>query len=299
MFHGVITALVTPFRNGEIDEERFREHIERQIEAGVDGIVPVGTTGESATLSYAEHKRLIRIAVEQARGRVPVIAGTGSNNTAEAIELTQAAKEAGADAALLIAPYYNKPTQEGLYRHYKAVADAVALPQILYNVPSRTASDIRPETVARLAEHPHIVGIKDATADMTRVLETLARVPKEFAFLSGDDATVFPFIACGGRGVISVVSNIAPRTMKALVDAALRGDWEEARNWQMRVMPLVRALFVRSNPMPVKAACAMLGWMEPEVRLPLVPLDAEAEGLLRRVLGEAGRTLLDSLKPVF
>ena len=286
MFHGVITALLTPFKNGEIDEERFREHIERQIEAGVDAIVPAGTTGEAATLSHAEHKRLIRIAVEQARGRVPVIAGTGSNNTAEAIELTQAAKEAGADAALLIAPYYNKPTQEGIYRHYKAVAEAVHLPQILYNVPSRTASDIQPETIARLAEIPNIVGIKDATADMGRLMDTMRLVGDKLVFLSGDDATVLPFVACGGSGVISVASNIVPRTMQALVNAARAGDLATARQWQMRLMPLVRALFVRANPIPVKAACAMLGWMDPELRLPLVPLDGETREGLRRVLME-------------
>ncbi len=297
MFHGVITALVTPFRDGGLDEERFREHIERQIEAGVDAIVPAGTTGEAATLSHAEHKRLIRIAVEQARGRVPVIAGTGSNNTAEAIELTQAAKDAGADAALLIAPYYNKPTQEGLYRHYRAVAGAVALPLLLYNVPSRTASDLLPGTVARLARVPNIVGLKDATADMARLVEMADAVGGDFVFLSGDDGTVLPFVACGGRGVISVVSNVAPRAMKALVDAARAGELAAARRWQGRLMPLVRALFVRANPMPVKAACAMLGWMEPEVRLPLVPLDDEAEALLRRTLAALDGELPDTLAP--
>ncbi len=291
MFHGVITALVTPFReDGEIDEERFREHIERQIEAGVDGIVPAGTTGEAATLSHAEHKRLIRIAVEQAAGRVPVIAGAGSNNTREAIELAQAARDAGADATLLIAPYYNKPTQEGLYRHYRAIAEAVHLPHILYNVPSRTASDILPETVARLAEIPNIVGIKDATADMTRILEMRRLVGDALDFLSGDDATVWPFIACGGKGVISVVANVAPRAMKRMVGAALSGDGETACGLQLRLLPLVRALFVRSNPMPVKAACAMLGWMRADVRLPLVGLDETAETIVREAL-ETARAL--------
>jgi len=289
MFHGVITALVTPFRGGEIDEERFREHIERQIEAGVDAVVPAGTTGEAATLSIAEHVRLVRIAVEQTRGRVPVIAGTGSNNTREAIELSQAAKEAGADAVLLIAPYYNKPTQEGLYQHYRAVAEAVHLPVVLYNVPSRTACDLQPETIARLAEIANIVALKDATADMARAIETLRLVGDRLTLLSGDDATVLPFLACGGKGVISVASNLVPRSMKALVEAARAGRIDEARRWQLRLMPLLRALFARSNPIPVKAACAMLGWMEDELRLPLLPLDPEP----RARLAEALRALAD------
>ncbi len=280
MFHGTITALVTPFRDGGIDEEAFAAHLERQIAAGVDGVVPAGTTGEAATLSVAEHKRLIELTVRQARGRVAVIAGTGSNNTAESIELTRAAKEAGADAALLISPYYNKPTQEGIFRHYEAVARAVHLPQIIYNVPGRTASTIQPETVGRLARIANIVGIKDATADMDMLARAMDAADGGMVFLSGDDASVTPFMAMGGKGVISVVSNIAPKTMKSLTDAMLVGDLAAARARQMRLIALNRAMFIESNPIPVKAACAMLGWMEDALRLPLTPLSPPNRALL-------------------
>lgn len=284
MFHGTMTALITPFRDGEIDEEAFRAHIERQIEAGVQGLIPAGSTGEAATLSVAEHKRLIRIAVEQAAGRVPVIAGTGSNNTAESIELTAAAQEAGADAALLISPYYNKPTQEGIYRHHRAVAEAVHLPQVLYNVPGRTASNLEPETVGRLSHISNIVGIKDATADMEQLARTMEACDGRIEFYSGDDATVLPFMALGGVGVISVVSNVAPRTMRALTDAMVRGDLATARRLQMALLELNRAMFVRSNPMPVKAACALLGWASDEIRLPLTGLDDAAMEVLRAAM---------------
>ncbi|MDX8402196.1 MAG: 4-hydroxy-tetrahydrodipicolinate synthase [Mariprofundaceae bacterium] len=284
MFHGTITALVTPFRDGGIDEDAFAAHLERQIEAGVDGVVPAGTTGEAATLSVAEHKRLIELTVRQARGRVAVIAGTGSNSTAESIELTRAAKEAGADAALLISPYYNKPTQEGIFRHYEAVAQAVHLPQIIYNVPGRTASCIAPETIGRLARIANIVGIKDATADMAMLARAIDAADGGIVFLSGDDATVVPFMAMGGRGVISVVSNIAPCSMKRLTDAMLAGDLSRARDMQMRLIDLNRAMFVESNPIPVKAACAMLGWMSGEIRLPLTPLSDAHRPMLAAAL---------------
>jgi len=284
MFHGTMTALVTPFSDGAIDEEAFRAHLERQIEAGVNGIVPAGTTGEAATLSFDEHKRVIHIAVEQVAGRVPVIAGTGSNNTAESIELTAAAKALGADAALLISPYYNKPTQEGIYRHYKAVAEAVHLPQVIYNVPGRTNSNIAPETVGRLSHISNIVGIKDATADMEQLAHTIAACDGRIEFYSGDDASVMPFMAMGGDGVISVVSNIAPQAMRALTDAMAANDPETARAAQFAMRELNRALFIQSNPIPVKAACHLLGWMRDELRLPLLPLDGEPLESLRRIM---------------
>jgi len=276
-----MTALVTPFVNGKIDEDAFRAHLDRQIEAGVEAVIPAGTTGEAATLSYAEHKRLIKISVQHVNGRVPVIAGTGSNNTAESIELTQAAKELGADAALLISPYYNKPTQEGIYQHYKAVAEAVHLPQLIYNVPGRTNSNILPETVGRLSRLSNIVGLKDATADMEQLVHTLDACAGRIEFFSGDDATVLPFMALGGKGVISVVSNVAPKTMRALTDAMSRDDLVTARPLQMSMQRLNDMMFVQSNPIPVKAACQMLGWMGGEIRLPLTPLTGEPLDLLR------------------
>ncbi|MES0372057.1 MAG: 4-hydroxy-tetrahydrodipicolinate synthase [Mariprofundaceae bacterium] len=272
MFHGTMTALVTPFRNGQIDEEAFRAHLDRQIDAGVDAVIPAGTTGEAATLSFAEHKALIGITVKHVNGRVPVIAGTGSNNTAESIELTQSAKALGADAALLISPYYNKPTQEGFYQHYRAVAEAVHLPQIIYNVPGRTNSNIEPETVARLADIPNIIGIKDATADMAQLTRTLMACGDRMDFFSGDDATVLPFMRLGGVGVISVVANVAPKTMRQLTESIHSGNDDIARRAHFALQDLSDAMFVQSNPMPVKAACSLLGWMENELRLPLTPL---------------------------
>jgi len=284
MFHGTMTALVTPFRNGKIDEDAFRAHLERQVEAGVNGVVPAGTTGEAATLSFDEHKQVIRIAVEQVAGRAPVIAGTGSNNTAESIELTAAAKSLGADAALLISPYYNKPTQEGIYQHYKAVADAVHIPQVVYNVPGRTHSNIQPETVGRLSHVSNIVGIKDATANMEQLVHTLAACEGRIECYSGDDASVMPFMALGGDGVISVVSNIAPQAMIALTDAMRAGDLDTTRNAQFTMRRLNHMLFVQANPIPVKAACHLLGWMGEELRLPLLPLAGELLAELRQAM---------------
>jgi len=272
MFHGTITALLTPFRNGKIGEKSLRMHVERQIEAGVNAVVPAGTTGEAATLSFAEHKHLIEITVQMVQGRIPVIAGTGSNNTAESIELTKSAKALGADAALLISPYYNKPTQEGIYQHYKAIAEAVHLPLIIYNVPGRTNSNILPETVVRLSHIANIVGIKDATADMEQTNATMAACEGRIDFFSGDDATVLPFMALGGAGVISVVSNIVPQVMLRLTDAAAGGDWAEARKAQIALAELNRMMFVQSNPIPVKAAAAMMGWVLKDIRLPLTVL---------------------------
>ncbi len=286
MFHGVMTALVTPFKIGEdgrscIDKDAYCAHLDRQIEAGIDGLIPAGTTGEAATLSFDEHKSLIALTVQHVAGRVPVIAGTGSNNTAESIALTQAAKDLGADAALLISPYYNKPMQEGIYQHYKAVADAVCLPQILYNVPGRTNSNLSSETVARLSQCNNVVGIKDATADLSQFTCTMMACRDGFEFYSGDDTTVLPFMALGGHGVISVVSNIAPKTMKALTISMEAGDLEMARKAHFALQHLSDAMFVQSNPIPVKAACELMGWMDGALRLPLTPLSGDEIQALR------------------
>ena len=280
MFHGVMTALVTPFRISEsgrceIDEERFLALIDRQIAAGVDGLVIAGTTGEAATLSMAEHKHLIELSVRHINGRVATIAGTGSNNTAESIELTRSAKEAGADAALVITPYYNKPTQQGLIAHYQQIHDAVHIPIILYNVPGRTQCDLLPETVATLAELPNVVGIKDATGDMGRLTATINACRDDFEFYSGDDASVLPFMAAGGRGVISVVSNIAPRTMGMVTRHMADGNLATARQAYRALQPLSDILFCQANPIPVKAACHALGWMDHVLRLPLMAMSGE------------------------
>ncbi len=271
MFKGAFVAIVTPFKNGVVDEERFRELIEFQIEKGTHGIVPCGTTGESATLSYEEHKRVVRIAVEQVKGRVPVLAGAGSNSTREALELITYAKEVGADGALVITPYYNKPTQEGLYRHYSYLARETGFPIVVYNVPSRTGIDILPETVARLAkEHRNIVGIKEATGSVRRTTEILELIDREdFSVLSGDDFIVYPLICVGAKGVISVVSNILPDRMAELVDAALNGDHKRAKELHYYLQPACRAMFLETNPIPVKTALAMMGKIEEELRLPL------------------------------
>jgi 4-hydroxy-tetrahydrodipicolinate synthase len=275
MFKGSIVAIVTPFNNGAVDEEKLRELVEFQLAGGTDGIVPCGTTGESSTLDYEEHDRVIRIVVEQVNKRVPVIAGTGSNATHEAIELTEHAKKIGADGALLVTPYYNKPTQEGLYRHYQAVAKAVALPQILYNVPGRTGVNLLPETVARLAEIANIVAIKEATGSIQQASEVIALCGDKLDVLSGDDFITFPMMACGAKGVISVVANIMPKEVAALVDAFFAGKMEEARQLHLRLLKISNAMFIESNPVPVKTAVALMGMASDEVRLPLAPM---AEG---------------------
>jgi len=297
MFHGVMTALVTPFKSNAktIDEDAYRMHLERQIDAGVDALIPAGTTGEAATLSFEEHKHLIAITVEQVAGRVPVIAGTGSNNTAESIELTQAAKDLGADAALLISPYYNKPMQEGIYQHYKAVADAVALPQIAYNVPGRTHSNLLPETVGRLSQLENMVGIKDATADFAQLTRTMMVCDNDFEFYSGDDATLLPFMALGGHGVISVVSNIAPKTMQQLTQAMQNKDDDTARKAHIALQYLTDAMFIQSNPIPVKAACQLMGWMNGDLRLPLTSLEEVDMTSLRCVM-KAFKSDVESLE---
>jgi 4-hydroxy-tetrahydrodipicolinate synthase len=283
-----MTALVTPFRGGRLDEERYRAHIDWQIREGVTGIVPCGTTGESATLSHEEHERVIDIAVDEARGRVPVLAGTGSNSTAEAVRLTLHAKEAGADGALLITPYYNKPTQEGLYHHYRRVAEEARFPLVLYNVPGRTGVNLLPDTVARLADVPGVVGIKEATGDLKQVSEVLEKCGDKLSVLSGDDFTILPLLALGGRGVISVLSIVVPADVAELVRAYDAGDFARARELHFKTQPLTRALFLETNPIPVKTALALLGRMEAELRLPLWAMqDANVEKL-RSALGACG-----------
>lgn len=288
MFRGAITALVTPFRDGQLDEGAFRQLIDWQIREGVHGLVPCGTTGESATLSYDEHNRIIDIAVEEARGRVPVIAGTGSNSTAEAVRLTRHAKDAGAEAALLITPYYNKPTQEGLFQHYRKVAAEAKFPLILYNVPGRTGVNLLPETVARLAEIPEIVGVKEATGDMKQASDVLEKCGDKLSVLSGDDFTAFPLLCLGGRGVISVVSNPAPGDMARMVEAYEAGDLTAARALHYKTQPLARALFLETNPLPAKTALAMMGRMAEEFRLPLCPMQEANRRVLRQTLADYG-----------
>src|SRR5882724_10018569 len=284
MFTGIITALVTPFRNDAVDETALRALVEDQIKNGVDGLVPVGTTGESPTLNFDEHIRVIKIVVEAAKKRVPVIAGTGSNATKEAIELSQEARKVGADGMLQVTPYYNRPTQDGLYRHFKAIIDAVPLPTIVYNVPGRTACDLLPETVARLAELSPIVGVKEATGSALRAAQILARTGERLIVLSGDDATAFPLFALGARGCISVVSNVAPAEMSAMWDAVLDGDWKKACDLHYRLLPLSEGLFVEPNPTPAKAALAMMGRMADEVRPPLYPMTPGNREKIREML---------------
>jgi len=275
MFTGSITAIVTPFKGGSVDEAAFRELIEFQIANGTSGIVPCGTTGESATLSYEEHNRVIELAIESAAGRIPVIAGTGSNSTAETIALTKHAEKAGASAALLITPYYNKPTQQGLFEHYRAVASEVGIPIILYNVPGRTSVNMLPETVARLSEIENIAGIKEATGDLQQVSDVLEYSKKGFVVLSGDDFTTLPLLAIGGHGVISVTSNVVPRMVSDMVAAFAGGRLDEAKNLHYRLQPLHRAMFLETNPIPVKTALAMMSMIDGEMRLPLTAM-AEA-----------------------
>jgi 4-hydroxy-tetrahydrodipicolinate synthase len=288
-FEGAYTALVTPFdRQGNLDEEGLRRLVRFQIEEGIDGLVPVGTTGECATLSYEEHERVIEIVVEEARGKVPVIAGTGSNSTREALMLTQFAKEAKADAALLVVPYYNRPTQEGMYRHFKELAERVDLPQILYNIPSRTGVNLLPQTVARLAEVRNIVGIKEAsTVDQVSEIIELTR-GKDFVVFSGNDNQTLPILALGGVGVISVASNVAPKLVAEMVHAFRRGDLEMARELHYRLSPLFKALFLETNPAPVKAALEMMGLPAGAPRLPLVEVSQQTRETLRKVLISLG-----------
>lgn len=289
MFEGTYTALVTPFKNGLVDTAAFAELIERQIAAGVEGIVPVGTTGESPTLTHDEHLRVIELAVRQAKGRTKVIAGTGSNSTAEAIEYTQAAEKLGADAALLVAPYYNKPTQHGLFEHFMSIARSVQLPLMLYSIPGRCGIEIGVETVARLAAAAaNIVAIKEAGGTVDRVSRLRQALPDSFDILSGDDGLTLPFMSVGARGVVSVASNLIPVEVKALVDAARRGDFAKAESLHRKYYSVFTDLFIESNPVPVKAAMAAKNWMTEEVRPPLAALLPGAREKLFATLQRAG-----------
>jgi 4-hydroxy-tetrahydrodipicolinate synthase len=288
-FRGAYTALVTPFKGGEVDEEAYRSHVDWQIEQGIDGLVPCGTTGESATLSHEEHKRVVEICVDQAKGRVPVLAGAGSNNTSEAVLLTRYAKEAGADGALLITPYYNKPTQDGLVAHFKAIAKEVSIPIIVYNVPGRTSLNVLPETMGRLfKEIPDVVGCKEASANLKQISEVYEYCGPDFLLLSGDDFTVLPLLSVGGCGVISVVSNIVPGRMAGMCKAFEQGDMEKARELHYSMMPLARACFFETNPIPVKTAASMMGRMGEELRLPLTPLTDGSRARLTALLKSEG-----------
>lgn len=282
-FSGNIVALVTPFRNGTVDHSALAKLTDRVIRGGAGGVVPCGTTGESPTLSHKEHDQVVAGVVEAAAGRVPVIAGTGSNSTVEAIRLTRAAEESGASAVLSVNPYYNRPTQEGLAQHFLAVADATRLPVILYDIPGRSSVGLSLDTLLRLAEHPRIQAIKDATGNLDRV--TAIRSATNLSVLSGDDALTLPLLALGGSGVISVISNLLPRRMTKLVQAGLDGDFVAARHEHEALHPLMRALFLESNPIPIKTALGMLGWIDPELRLPLCPMHAAASAELEAALG--------------
>jgi 4-hydroxy-tetrahydrodipicolinate synthase len=284
---GVYTALVTPMASdGALDEKALRRLVDFQIEGGVSGLVPVGTTGESPTLDGDECKRVIRIVVEQARGRVPVIAGAGSNSTAEATHYAKDAKEAGADATLQVAPYYNKPTSQGFLGHFRAIADAVDLPMIVYNIPGRTGKNIDNPTMLELAKHKNIVGVKEASGDIGQIMDLIAHKPAAFTVLSGDDNLVFPIMALGGAGVISVASNLVPKEMSRFVGAALKGDWSTARKLHYELLPLFKAIFIETNPIPIKAALAMKGMITESYRLPMCCMAAKNRESLQATLKE-------------
>src|SRR2546421_2712373 len=287
-FRGSFTALVTPFKNGSLDEAAFRGLVSWQIAEGTHGLVPVGTTGESPTLSHDEHKLVVEWCIEQARGRVPVIAGAGSNSTKEAVELAEHAEKAGADAVLVVTPYYNKPTQEGLYQHFKAVNDAIGIPIFIYNIPGRSVIDMSVDTMKRLFELDNIAGVKDATANMVRVSQQRAAMGEDFIQLSGEDATVLGFMAHGGHGCISVTSNVAPRLCAEFQDACLRGDFAAALKVHDKLMPLHIALFLETNPAPVKYAVSVLGKCADTVRLPMVPVTEKTRLAVRDAMVHAG-----------
>ena len=288
MFKGSIVAIVTPFKKGKVDEEGYHELIDFQINNGISAIVPCGTTGESATLSMEEHKQVLDIAVEAVNKRVPVIAGSGGNNTKEAIELTEHAKMAGSDATLQVDPYYNKPTQEGLYQHFKAVAEAVPLPQVLYNVPGRTSVNMLPETVARLAELQEIVAIKEASGNLGQMAEIYQLAGDKITLLSGDDNLTLPILGIGGKGVISVVANIVPGDTAEMIRAWEDGDVVRARELYYRLLPLCQAMFYETNPIPVKTSLSLMGKIDEELRLPLVPMSSSNRERLKKALENYG-----------
>src|SRR6478609_7730289 len=289
-FRGSFTALVTPFKNGAVDEKAFRDIVEWQIGEGTNGLVPVGTTGESPTLSHAEHKQVVEWCIDQADGRVPVIAGAGSNATAEAIDFSKHAEKAGADAVLIVTPYYNKPTQEGLYQHYKAINDAIGIPIIIYNIPGRSIVDMSVETMARLYELKNIAGVKDATANMSRVSQQRSAMGPEFTQLSGEDATALGFMAHGGHGCISATSNVAPRLCADFQNACLKGNFAAALKLQDKLTPLHINLFVETSPAPIKYAMSLIGKCANTVRLPMVPASEKAQTAVRQAMVHAGLT---------
>jgi 4-hydroxy-tetrahydrodipicolinate synthase len=288
MFSGSMVALVTPFKNGQVDWPSLEALVEFHLQNGTNGIVPCGTTGESATLSHAEHDEVIRTVIKAVNKRVPVIAGTGSNSTDEAVRLTQEAERSGADGALMISPYYNRPTQEGIYQHYKKVASAVGIPLIVYNIPGRTGSKIEPETLARLAEINNVAGVKEATGSVDQAIDVIRLCGDRLAVYSGEDSLIYSLMSLGGKGVISTVANVAPKQTAQLAAACLAGKWDEARNLQFQLIPLIHSLFIETNPIPVKTALALMGKCSGELRLPMTPM---AEGNLQRLkvaLGDFG-----------
>jgi 4-hydroxy-tetrahydrodipicolinate synthase len=286
---GSLVAMVTPFRGGKVDEAKLRELVEFHVTHGTDGLVPCGTTGESPTLTHDEHRRVVEIVIEAARGRIPVVAGTGSNSTAEAIDLTRHAEHAGASAALVVNPYYNRPTQEGLYRHFRAVAESVSIPIVVYNIQGRTAVNVETDTLARLARDcRNIVGVKEASGSLDQMSQVVAACGPEFSMLSGDDNLTLPLMAIGGRGVISVIGNLVPRDVVEMTHAALDGDWKRARELHYRLFPLAKAAFIETNPIPIKEAMAMAGMIEPEFRLPMCRMSDANRARLRAVLQAYG-----------
>ena len=284
-FSGSLVAMVTPFRNGKVDEAKVRELVEFHVANGTDTLVPCGTTGESPTLTHDEHRRVIELVVDAAAGRIPVVAGTGSNSTAEAIDLTRHAERVGARGALVVNPYYNKPTQEGLYRHFRAVAESAAIPILVYNIQSRTAVNVETDTLARLASDcTNVVGVKEASGSLDQMSQVIAACGPDFAVISGDDNITLPLMAIGGAGVISVIANIVPRETAELTHAALDGDWKRARELHYRLFPLARAAFIETNPIPIKEAMAMAGMLEPEFRLPMCRMGEANRETLRGIL---------------
>jgi len=284
-FQGSFVAMVTPFRSGTVDEAKLRELVEFHVAHGTDGLIPCGTTGESPTLSHDEHKRVVEVVLEAARGRIQVVAGTGSNSTAEAVDLTQHAERAGAAGALVVNPYYNKPTQDGLYRHFRAVAESVAIPILVYNIQSRTAVNVETPTLERLARDvKNVAGVKEASGSLDQMSQVIAACGPDFSVLSGDDNVTLPLMAIGGHGVISVIANLLPRETAELVHAALDGDWKRARELHYRLFPLARAAFLETNPIPIKEAMAMAGMLEPEFRLPMCRMSDANRERLRAVL---------------
>jgi 4-hydroxy-tetrahydrodipicolinate synthase len=288
MFSGSMVALVTPFKNGQVDWPSLEALVEFHLHNGTHGIVPCGTTGESATLSHQEHDEVIRAVIKSVNKRVPVIAGTGSNSTDEAVRLTREAEKSGADGALMISPYYNRPTQEGIYQHYKKVASAVGIPIIIYNIPGRTGSKIEPETLARLAEIKNVAGVKEATGSVDQAIDVLRLCGDRLAVYSGEDSLIYSLMALGGKGVISTCANVAPKETALLTEACLNGEWEKGREIQFRLIPLIRALFIETNPIPVKTALALMGKISGELRLPMTPMTEGNVKKLRQSMVEFG-----------